>query len=371
MMIMEHGMRSIRFLALGAALLAAVPCAVADPALHAPSARITDSVIRADEEAFQALLQRLMAVNAAGVPADGYAYAKAMHWWEFAYDEFTENDRSGIVQAAYAEALRLVDWLEGKGADPGRQTPLLADSARIREDLWALAAELAAGPQDDCAHAHLARLEVQLVWAGHEYQELGWRHALPYVREAEGLAKTAKQARERCAAAQPSVVAPAMPAPASDAAPAGPISADVAEPAPQAILPQPTPDLMPPQAAIAELADLGQRIYFAYKRAELSAESQALLDRLAAILMRHPALQVELRGHADSRGSALYNLYLSLRRAEVVKDQLLAAGVSPRQIRLQAMGEGIPAVRADTPEAYARNRRVEILPLLGESAAAP
>ncbi|MFM8767763.1 MAG: OmpA family protein, partial [Rubrivivax sp.] len=73
-----------------------------------------------------------------------------------------------------------------------------------------------------------------------------------------------------------------------------------------------------------------------------------------------PALQVEIVGHADARGSAEANERLALRRAQTVRDQLLAAGLQPAQLLVEARGAREPAVAATKGRGEPINRRVEV-----------
>jgi OOP family OmpA-OmpF porin len=95
--------------------------------------------------------------------------------------------------------------------------------------------------------------------------------------------------------------------------------------------------------------------------ATLKPETQVILAKLAGILLVIPDLTVVIEGHTDSRGSAEYNLALSRRRAERVKEFLVEQGVSVE--RLGAFGFGLdrPVSDNESPEGRRRNRRVEII----------
>ncbi len=103
---------------------------------------------------------------------------------------------------------------------------------------------------------------------------------------------------------------------------------------------------------------ISTRLFFRANSAALLRPGLPVLDEVASVLRAHPEiLQVELRGHASvgERNVAA----LSLRRAEAVRDHLTAHGIEAP--RLVARGEGTsePADPRATPEAHARNRRVE------------
>ena len=88
--------------------------------------------------------------------------------------------------------------------------------------------------------------------------------------------------------------------------------------------------------------------------------SEALLDDVAATLRNNPDLDVIVAGHTDSDGSAEFNLGLSSRRAQTVRDYLIDAGVDPVKLTAVGFGESEPIASNDTPAGKAKNRRVEL-----------
>lgn len=70
--------------------------------------------------------------------------------------------------------------------------------------------------------------------------------------------------------------------------------------------------------------------------------------------------ELTIVGYTDSKGSEQYNIGLSLRRAQAVKDKLVEFGLEPdRIVELVPMGEADPVATNDTPEGRLLNRRVE------------
>src|SRR5690348_2706276 len=63
-------------------------------------------------------------------------------------------------------------------------------------------------------------------------------------------------------------------------------------------------------------ATAGDRIFFAFDRADISAEAQQILQRQAEWLRRYPNVSVTIEGHCDERGTREYNLALGERRAQ-------------------------------------------------------
>ena len=91
---------------------------------------------------------------------------------------------------------------------------------------------------------------------------------------------------------------------------------------------------------------------------QLTAPAQQTLNEVASALLTQPELHVEIQGHTDSIGSVNYNLNLSQRRAEAVKDYLVSKGVSPSNLTAKGYGKAKPIVSNDTAEGRAQNRRV-------------
>ena len=102
-------------------------------------------------------------------------------------------------------------------------------------------------------------------------------------------------------------------------------------------------------------------IYFDFDRADIRADSQSVLAAHAQYLARNPAQKVRLEGHADERGSREYNIGLGERRGQAVRRAILLQGVAEGQLSTVSYGEERPAVAGSDEQAYALNRRVEIV----------
>jgi outer membrane protein OmpA-like peptidoglycan-associated protein len=84
------------------------------------------------------------------------------------------------------------------------------------------------------------------------------------------------------------------------------------------------------------------------------------LDRIAQIMVKYPQTSILVEGHTDSTGSETYNQQLSERRANSVKNLLVARGVQAQRITIIGNGESQPVATNATPEGRQMNRRVEI-----------
>src|SRR5438309_276683 len=104
-------------------------------------------------------------------------------------------------------------------------------------------------------------------------------------------------------------------------------------------------------------ASAGDRVFFAFDRSDITPEAQEILARQADWLRRYPNVTVTIEGHCDERGTREYNLALGERRAQAVKNVLVASGIPASRISTISYGKERPAVVGSREEAYAQNRR--------------
>jgi peptidoglycan-associated lipoprotein len=104
-------------------------------------------------------------------------------------------------------------------------------------------------------------------------------------------------------------------------------------------------------------ASAGDRVFFAFDRSDITPEAQQILARQADWLRRYPNVTATIEGHADERGTREYNLALGERRAQAVKNVLVAMGIPASRISTISYGKERPAVVGSSEEAYAQNRR--------------
>lgn len=105
--------------------------------------------------------------------------------------------------------------------------------------------------------------------------------------------------------------------------------------------------------------ELKQKVFFATGKARILKKSYDLLDEVAMALRDRPQMRVRIEGHTDSRGSARKNLKLSQRRADSVRDYMVAAGVDEGRLVPVGFGEDVPIDTNRTRAGRAQNRRVE------------
>ncbi len=104
-----------------------------------------------------------------------------------------------------------------------------------------------------------------------------------------------------------------------------------------------------------------QDVMFETNRAALLGGVGPTLDALADFLREHPERTIIVEGHTDSRGSDDFNWVLSERRAEEVKDAIVARGIPPERILARGYGETRPLASNDTVAGRQLNRRVDIV----------
>jgi outer membrane protein OmpA-like peptidoglycan-associated protein len=110
-------------------------------------------------------------------------------------------------------------------------------------------------------------------------------------------------------------------------------------------------------------------LYFFYDSIVHRPESNNSLQVLTGILRRLPTVHVQLTGHASLEGTSDYNLQLSRRRVEAVRETLRLDGIVNSRIHTFAAGEAIPAVpepnvaeiSTELEDIRNRNRRVEVV----------
>ncbi len=102
-------------------------------------------------------------------------------------------------------------------------------------------------------------------------------------------------------------------------------------------------------------------VYFGKNRHMLTAAERKRLDEIILFAQFDRNLKVKLIGHADGWGTRRYNLRLSKKRVQAVKDYLLASGLQPQQISDKAVGESRPVASNRTLSGRKNNRRVDIV----------
>ncbi|GJM13556.1 MAG: peptidoglycan-associated lipoprotein [Pseudohongiella sp.] len=115
------------------------------------------------------------------------------------------------------------------------------------------------------------------------------------------------------------------------------------------------------EARIAAAALNTTVFYFDFDVSEFRQADRDVLTFHARDLAANSSKRIRLEGHADERGTREYNLALGERRAEGIQNYLIVNGASRNQIEIVSYGEERPANRGTNENAYAQNRRVQIV----------
>ena len=113
--------------------------------------------------------------------------------------------------------------------------------------------------------------------------------------------------------------------------------------------------------SIAGRAPRERVIYFDYDQSELRPEFLDIVARHGRFLAQNPDGRVRLEGHTDERGSREYNIALGEARAKAVSRMLRLQGVGPAQLNVVSYGEELPVDEGRNNEAWAKNRRVNVI----------
>jgi len=115
------------------------------------------------------------------------------------------------------------------------------------------------------------------------------------------------------------------------------------------------------RTALGLVMNLGSdHLKFEFDKADLRPEDRELLSRIAGIILTSHDYTISVNGHTDDVGSDAYNMALSERRAQAVRDYLVKAGLPAQILTVQGYGKSLPLVRGTSEAARAKNRRVEL-----------
>jgi peptidoglycan-associated lipoprotein len=102
-----------------------------------------------------------------------------------------------------------------------------------------------------------------------------------------------------------------------------------------------------------------QPIYFDFDSQTIRSSENSKIQQIASFLQQNNG-QIIIAGFTDERGTAEYNRGLGERRAQSVREALIASGANAEKIQTVSFGADMPADPASNEEAWAKNRRAEI-----------
>jgi len=103
----------------------------------------------------------------------------------------------------------------------------------------------------------------------------------------------------------------------------------------------------------------GKVVHFDFDQSDIRSEDYKLVKANADYMTIETEASVTIKGYADERGTREYNLALGERRAQSIKNALVAEGVSPSRIEVISFGEDNPVDEGHNEAAWAKNRRGE------------
>ena len=102
-------------------------------------------------------------------------------------------------------------------------------------------------------------------------------------------------------------------------------------------------------------------VLFDFNQASLKPGAREKLAKVSGILLAYPSLHMNVEGHTDSVGTDEYNLKLSQRRADAVRDYLTSNGIVSANVQAIGLGKDGPVASNDTAAGRQQNRRVEMV----------
>jgi peptidoglycan-associated lipoprotein len=136
-------------------------------------------------------------------------------------------------------------------------------------------------------------------------------------------------------------------------------------PPPAAVTPPPSPAAM---SLVEEAGKYLNDVFFDFDKSDIRPDQTARVDEAAKWLRDHTTIGITVEGHCDERGTREYNLALGERRANSVRDALIALGVDPAQIKTISYGKERPfctehpTEMAAKEECWQQNRRGHYVP---------
>lgn len=113
-------------------------------------------------------------------------------------------------------------------------------------------------------------------------------------------------------------------------------------------------------STISEMRGIFRNINFPYNSDLVKGQQNIETTRnIANYLAKNPNVYVFIEGHCDQRGAEAYNLSLGARRANAIRNMLIAEGANPDHIFTISYGKERPLVHGDNEEAWSQNRRGE------------
>jgi peptidoglycan-associated lipoprotein len=133
--------------------------------------------------------------------------------------------------------------------------------------------------------------------------------------------------------------------------------------APPPAAPPPPPMSAPVQTGVLPgsaqdfKVNVGDTVHFALNQYNIDDGDKGTLSKQAAWLTRYPSVRLTVEGHADERGTREFNLALGARRANAVKEFLVAQGIAAGRLETVSYGKERPVCTESGEDCWSQNRR--------------
>ena len=105
------------------------------------------------------------------------------------------------------------------------------------------------------------------------------------------------------------------------------------------------------------VVNVGDRVFFETDQTDLTPQGRATLDKQAQWLAQYNRYTFTVEGHADERGTREYNIALGAKRAQSVREYLIARGIDASRMRTISYGKERPVAVCDDISCWSQNRR--------------
>ncbi len=103
-------------------------------------------------------------------------------------------------------------------------------------------------------------------------------------------------------------------------------------------------------------------VYFDFNKYDIRGDQKDIANQMAESLKTYPTVEIQIQGNTDDRGSTEYNMALGQKRAQSLKNYLIANGAQ-NSIETISYGKERPATQGNNEEAWSKNRRDDVVKL--------
>ncbi|MCG2612590.1 OmpA family protein [Flavobacterium sp. SM15] len=122
--------------------------------------------------------------------------------------------------------------------------------------------------------------------------------------------------------------------------------------------------LVPVEVIITDTEVILNNVYFDFNKSNITAQGATELNKLVKVMNDNPTMEILVKSHTDSKGSASYNLRLSEQRAQSTVQYLISKGIAKNRVSGKGFGSTVQKIACGTnctEEEHAQNRRSEFI----------